>query len=79
MVLLVKDPYKFDRISKRAKIRNTHENKEQKDDEERLGTWMNKCPMGFKNYETHFEGSKKGHTHTVSEKNKETKLQTTPQ
>lgn len=40
----------------------TRENIEQKGDGERLGKWINKCPMEFKHYETHFEGSKKGST-----------------
>lgn len=40
----------------------THENKEQKGDEERLEKWINKYPVEFKDYEAYFEGSKKGHT-----------------
>lgn len=37
----------------------THENKEKKRNEERLEKWINKCPLEFKHYEAHFEGSKK--------------------
>lgn len=52
----------------------THENKERKGDEERLGKWITKDPMRLKHYETHFGDQKRDVKQ--SEKNKESKLQT---